>query len=87
MSSYEQHFFRDNGKCSCSPGFVSRWLSHRAVARVQPAANGDGILVRAERIGERKPASVLFDRITRRGKPLAVEVLQGLALAKKQGKA
>ena len=35
----------------------------------------------------KKPASVLFDRIARRGKPLAVEELQGLAVAKQQGKA
>ena len=37
--------------------------------------------------GDEKPASVLFDRIAHSGKPLAVEVLQGLAVAKKQGKA
>jgi len=54
--------------------------------RVELAPNGDGILVRPESAGERKPASVLFDRIARRGKPLPVEQLQGLAVAKKQGK-
>ena len=54
--------------------------------RVELAPNGDGILVRAENIGGKKPASVLFDRIARRGKPLAVEALQGLAVAKKQAK-
>ncbi len=55
--------------------------------RVELAPNGDGILVRSASAGEKKPASVLFDRIAHRGKPLAVEELQGLAVAKKQGKA
>ena len=55
--------------------------------RVELAPNGDGILVRSARAGEKKPASVLFDRIAHRGKPLSVEELQGLAVAKKQGKA
>ena len=55
--------------------------------RVELAPNGDGILVRSANAGEKKPASVLFDRIAHRGKPLAVEELQGLAVAKKQGKA
>lgn len=54
--------------------------------RVELAPNGDGILVRADSAREKKPASVLFDRVARRGKPLAVEDLQGLAVVKKQGK-
>lgn len=53
---------------------------------VELALNGDGILVRAAASGEKKPASVLFDRIAHRGKPLAIEELQGLAGAKRQGK-
>lgn len=57
-----------------------------ARVRVELAPNGDGILVRAHSAGEKKPASVLFDRITRRGQPLSVEALQGLAAAKKPGK-
>ena len=61
-------------------------LAPGARVRVELAPNGDGILVRPESAGERKPASVLFDRIARRGKPLAVEQLQGLAVAKKQGR-
>ena len=61
-------------------------LAPGARVRVELAPNGDGILVRADRVGEKKPASVLFDRIARRGKPLAVEALQGLAVAKKQAK-
>ncbi|MDP3514881.1 MAG: AbrB/MazE/SpoVT family DNA-binding domain-containing protein [Sulfuritalea sp.] len=54
--------------------------------RVELAPDGDGILVRSASAGEKKPASVLFDRIARRGKPLAVDDLQGLAVARKQGK-
>lgn len=54
--------------------------------RVELAPDGDGILVRADSAGEQKPAAVLFDRVARRGRPLAVEDLQGLAVAKKQGK-
>lgn len=61
-------------------------LAPGARVRVELAPNGDGILVRSAGAGEKKPASVLFDRIARRGKPLAVEDLQGLAVAKKQGK-
>ncbi len=55
--------------------------------RVELAPDGDGILVRSDSSVEKKAASVLFDRISRRGKPLAVEELQGLAVAKKRGKA
>lgn len=62
-------------------------LAPGARVRVELAPDGDGILVRADSAGAKKPASVLFDRIARRGKPLAVEDLQGLAVAKKQGKA
>ena len=61
-------------------------LAPGARVRVELAPNGDGIVVRAVCAGERKPASVLFDRVARRGKPLSVEDLQGLAVAKKQGK-
>jgi len=61
-------------------------LAPGARVRVEMAPDGEGILVRAASAGEKKPASVLFDRIARRGKPLAVEALQGLAVAKQQGK-
>lgn len=54
--------------------------------RVELAPDGDGILVRPDSARGKKPASVLFDRIVHRGKPLGVEDLQGLAVAKKQGK-
>lgn len=61
-------------------------LAPGARVRVELAPNGDGILVRADSAGGKKPASVLFDRIARRGTPLSVEDLQGLAVARKQGK-
>lgn len=61
-------------------------LAPGARVRVELAPNGDGILVRSASVGERKPASVLFDRVSRRGTPLAIDDLQGLAVAKKQGK-
>ena len=61
-------------------------LAPGARVRVELAPNGDGILVRSAGAGEEKPASDLFDRIARRGKPLSVDDLQGLAVAKKQGK-
>ena len=62
-------------------------LAPGARVRVELAPNGDGILVRSANAGAKKPASVLFDRVIRRGRPLAVEELQGLAVAKKLGKA
>lgn len=49
-------------------------------------APGTRVRVELAPNGERMPASVLFDRVSRRGTPLAVEDLQGLAVAKKQGK-
>ncbi|MCF8199967.1 MAG: AbrB/MazE/SpoVT family DNA-binding domain-containing protein [Sulfuritalea sp.] len=61
-------------------------LAPGARVRVELAPDGDGILVRADSAVNKKPASILFDRVTRRGKPLAVEDLQGLAVAKQQGK-
>lgn len=61
-------------------------LAPGARVRVELAPDGDGILVRADNAAERKPASVLFDRVAHRGKPLSVADLQGLALAKKQGR-
>jgi bifunctional DNA-binding transcriptional regulator/antitoxin component of YhaV-PrlF toxin-antitoxin module len=61
-------------------------LAPGARVRVELAPNGDGILVRADSARDKKPASVLFDRITRRGKPLAVEELQGLAVARRKGR-
>ena len=61
-------------------------LAPGARVRVELAPNGDGILVRPDSAGAKKPASVLFDRMVHRGKPLAVAALQGLSVAKRQGK-
>lgn len=61
-------------------------LAPGARVRVELAPNGEGILVRADSAAEKKPASVLFDRVSRRGKPLSVGNLQGLAVAKTQGR-
>ena len=70
------------------PAELCRQVSLAPGARVwvELAPNGDGILVRSASSGQKKPASILFDRVARRGKPLSVEDLQGLAVAKKQGK-
>lgn len=54
--------------------------------RVELSPHGDGLIVRSDRVGASKPAAVLFDRIARRGKPLAVADLQGLAVAGKHAK-
>jgi bifunctional DNA-binding transcriptional regulator/antitoxin component of YhaV-PrlF toxin-antitoxin module len=61
-------------------------LAPGARVRVELAPDGAGILVRADSAGEKKPASVLFDRVVHRGEPLSVGDLQGLAVAKKQGR-
>ncbi|MDP1612254.1 MAG: hypothetical protein Q8M11_14460 [Sulfuritalea sp.] len=70
------------------PAELCRQISLAPGARVhvELAPDGAGILVRADSAAKKKPASILFDRVARRGKPLAVEDLQGLAVAKKQGK-
>jgi len=70
------------------PADLCRQVSLAPGARVsvELAPDGNGILVRSASAGEKKSASVLFDRVAHRGKPLAVEDLQGLAVAKKQGK-
>lgn len=59
------------------PADLCRQVSLAPGARVsvELAPDGNGILVRSASAGERKPDSVLFDRIARRGKPLAVETL------------
>lgn len=70
------------------PAELCRQLALAPGARVslELAPNGDGILARSARSGDKKPASILFDRMARRGKPLAVEDLPGLAAVRKQGK-
>jgi hypothetical protein len=58
-------------------------------ARVQVdlAPDGSGILVRPATATGRKPAAVLFDRATHKGKPVAIDELQGLAAARRLARA
>lgn len=51
--------------------------------RVEMAPDGSGILVRPATDMGRKPASVLFGRLLHKGKPVAIDELQGLAVARK----
>lgn len=71
------------------PAELCRQVSLAPGARVtvELAPDGVGIVVRPLGATGRKPASVLFDRVSHRGKPLAVEDLQGLAVAAKMKKA
>jgi bifunctional DNA-binding transcriptional regulator/antitoxin component of YhaV-PrlF toxin-antitoxin module len=62
-------------------------LAPGARVQVELAPDGSGIVVRPSVAGGRKPASVLFGRVVRRGKAVPVEELQGLAVAKKEAKA
>ena len=54
-----------------------------AKVEVELSPSGDGILVRAAVKSGKKPASVLFGRVSHRGTPVAIEELQGLAVAHK----
>ncbi|MFA7267821.1 MAG: AbrB/MazE/SpoVT family DNA-binding domain-containing protein [Sterolibacterium sp.] len=58
-------------------------LAPGARVQVERAPDGNGILVRPVVAAGRKPASVLFERLTHKGKPVAIEELQGLAAARK----
>ena len=60
-----------------------------AELRVELAPGGDGILVRPVASSEKKPAAVLFGRVSHRGAPVSIDDLQGVAVARKlaaQGK-
>lgn len=54
---------------------------------VSLAADGSGILIRPAAGAQHKPASVLFGRCVRKGKPVTVEEMQGVVLAKRMAKA
>lgn len=58
-------------------------------ARVQVdlAPDGSGILVRPATATDRKPAAVLFNRATHKGKPVTIDELQGLAAARRLAQA
>lgn len=49
---------------------------------VSLSADGSGILIRPAAAALHKPASVLFGRHTHLGKPVSVEEMQGVLLAK-----
>jgi len=51
--------------------------------RVELAPGGDGILVRPLASSEKKPATVLFGRVSHRGPPVSIDDLQGVAVARK----
>lgn len=71
------------------PADLCRQVALAPGARVQVdlAPDGSGILVRPATAAGKKPASVLFDRVTHKGPPLAIDELQGLAAARRLGKA
>lgn len=71
------------------PAELCRHVALAPGSRVQVALapDGAGILVRPVAAAGKKPASVLFDRVTHKGKPVAIDDLQGLAVARKRAKA
>jgi len=71
------------------PADLCRQVALAPGARVQVdlSPDGSGILVRPALAAGKKPASVLFDRAVNHGKPVAIEALQGLAVAKASAKA
>lgn len=58
-----------------------------AKVQVEMSPDGTGIIVRPEAAPERKPASVLFGRVTHKGTPVTIDELQGLAVASRLAKA
>jgi len=71
------------------PADLCRQIALAPGARVQVdlAPDGSGILVRPPTAAGKKPASVLFDRVSHRGKPPAIDELQGLTVARQFAKA
>jgi hypothetical protein len=71
------------------PADLCRQIALTPGARVQVdlAPDGSGILVRPATAAGKKPASVLFDRVSHRGKPPAIDELQGLTVARQFVKA
>lgn len=62
-------------------------LAPGAQVTVELAPDGSGILVRPASAAGKKPASVLFGRVVHEGRPVAIEDLQGSAVAGKLAKA
>ena len=61
-------------------------LAPGARVRVELAPDGTGILVRPATAAGKKPASVLFDRLTHEGQPVGIDELQGVASARRFAK-
>lgn len=69
------------------PSELCRQLALKPGAKIDVSlsADGSGILIRPAAAAVQKPASVLFGRHTHFGKPVSVEEMQGLLLAKRPG--
>ncbi len=67
------------------PADLCRQVALAPGARVQVdlAPDGGGILVRPATAAGKKPASVLFGRITHTGRPVAIDELQGLVAGRR----
>lgn len=55
--------------------------------RVELAPDGCGILIRPASAIRKKPVSVLLGRVKHQGKPVSVEEMQGVAVARLLGQA
>ena len=62
-------------------------LAPGAQVRVTLAPDGNGILIQSTGSAGKKSASVLFGRLMHKGRPVAIDELQGTAIAKKLAKA
>lgn len=70
------------------PADLCRQVSLAPGAQVQVvlAPNGSGILIQSAAKTGRKSASVLFDRLIHKGPHVAIDELQGAAIARKLAK-
>jgi bifunctional DNA-binding transcriptional regulator/antitoxin component of YhaV-PrlF toxin-antitoxin module len=70
------------------PADLCRQVALAPGARVQVdlVPDGSGIRVRPATTAGTKPASVLFDRLTHKGKPVGIDELQGMAAARRLAK-
>ena len=62
-------------------------LAPGAQVRVELSPDGCGIMIRPAANTVKKPASVLLGRVKHSGKPVAIEEMQGLAIAQTMAKA
>ena len=62
-------------------------LAPGAQVRVTLAPDGNGILIQSTASAGKKSPSVLFGRLIHEGHPVAIDELQGTAIAKKLAKA